>query len=71
MNIDDIIISNNINQAVFNEELAIDAEADKMTVDNCITWLTQQDFSDNSLEIIISAAIVILHERNNNNEEEQ
>lgn len=71
MNIDDIIISNNINQAIFDEDIAIDAEADKMTMDNCIAWLTQQDFSNASLEIIISAAIVILHERNNNNEEEQ
>ena len=71
MNIDDIIISNNINQAVFNEDIAIDTEAGKMTMDNCIAWLTHQEFSDNSLEIIISAAIVILNERNNNNEEEQ
>jgi hypothetical protein len=71
MNIDDIILANNINQAVFNEEIAIDTESGIMTMDNCIAWLTEQEFSDNSLEIIISAAIVILHERNNNNEEEQ
>ena len=69
MNIDDIIISDNINQAVFNEDIAIDTEAGKITMDNCIAWLTQQEFSDNSLEIIISAAIVILHERNNNEEQ--
>ena len=70
MNIDDIIISNNINQAIFDEEIAFSANTSQMTMDNCMAWLTIQEFTNTELEIIISAAIVILHERNNNNEDQ-
>lgn len=63
MNIDDMIISNNISQAIFDADIAIEGEDSAIT--NCINWLEEFEFNDVELEMISQAVLVILRERDN------
>jgi hypothetical protein len=63
MNIDDMIIVNNINQAIFDADIAIQGEDTAIT--NCINWLEEFEFNDVELEIMSQAILVILRERDN------
>jgi hypothetical protein len=63
MNIDDMIIVNNINQAIFDADIAIEGEDSSIT--NCINWLEEFKFNDVELEMISQAILVILRERDN------
>jgi len=66
MNIDDMIIVNNINQAIFDADIAIQGEDTAIT--NCINWLEEFEFNDVELEMMSQAILVILRERDNNKE---
>lgn len=63
MNIDDMIITNNISQAIFDADIAIQGEDSGIT--NCINWLEEFEFNDVELEMISQAVLVILRERDN------
>jgi hypothetical protein len=63
MNIDDMIITNNISQAIFDADIAIEGEDSGIT--NCINWLEEFEFNDVELEMISQAVLVILRERDN------
>jgi hypothetical protein len=63
MNIDDMIIVNNINQAIFDADIAIEGEDTAIT--NCINWLEEFEFNDVELEMMSQAILVILRERDN------
>jgi hypothetical protein len=63
MNIDDMIIVNNINQAIFDADIAIQGEDSAIT--NCINWLEEFEFNDVELEMMSQAILVILRERDN------
>lgn len=63
MNIDDMIITNNISQAIFDADIAIEGEDSAIT--NCINWLEEFEFNDVELEMISQAVLVILRERDN------
>ena len=63
MNIDDMIITNNISQAIFDADIAIQGEDSAIT--NCINWLEEFEFNDVELEMISQAVLVILRERDN------
>jgi|694.fasta_scaffold16214_9 hypothetical protein len=63
MNIDDMIIVNNINQAIFDADIAIQGEDTAIT--NCINWLEEFEFNDVELEMMSQAILVILRERDN------
>lgn len=63
MNIDDMIIVNNINQAIFDAEIAFEGEDTAIT--NCINWLEEFEFNDVELEMMSQAILVILRERDN------
>jgi hypothetical protein len=63
MNIDDMIIVNNINQAIFDADIAIEGEDSAIT--NCINWLEEFEFNDVELEMMSQAILVILRERDN------
>lgn len=67
MNIDDMIITNNISQAIFDADIAIEGEDSAIT--NCINWLEEFEFNDVELEMISQAVLVILRERDNNKEQ--
>ena len=66
MNIDDMIITNNISQAIFDADIAIQGEDSAIT--NCINWLEEFEFNDVELEMMSQAILVILRERDNNKE---
>jgi hypothetical protein len=63
MNIDDMIIVNNINQAIFDADIAIQGEDTAIT--NCINWLEEFEFNNVELEMMSQAILVILRERDN------
>jgi hypothetical protein len=63
MNIDDMIITNNISQAIFDADIAIQGEDTAIT--NCINWLEEFEFNDVELEMMSQAILVILRERDN------
>lgn len=63
MNIDDMIITNNISQAIFDADIAIEGEDSGIT--NCINWLEEFEFNDVELEMMSQAILVILRERDN------
>jgi hypothetical protein len=63
MNIDDMIITNNISQAIFDADIAIQGEDSAIT--NCINWLEEFEFNDVELEMMSQAILVILRERDN------
>lgn len=63
MNIDDMIITNNISQAIFDADIAIQGEDSAIT--NCINWLEEFEFNDVELEMISQAVLVMLRERDN------
>jgi hypothetical protein len=66
MNIDDMIITNNISQAIFDADIAIQGEDSAIT--NCINWLEEFEFNNVELEMMSQAILVILRERDNNKE---
>jgi hypothetical protein len=63
MNIEDMIITNNISQAIFDADIAIQGEDSAIT--NCINWLEEFEFNDVELEMMSQAILVILRERDN------
>ena len=63
MNIEDMIITNNISQAIFDADIAIPGEDSAIT--NCINWLEEFEFNDVELEMMSQAILVILRERDN------
>jgi hypothetical protein len=63
MNIDDMIITNNISQAIFDADIAIQGEDTAIT--NCINWLEEFEFNNVELEMMSQAILVILRERDN------
>jgi hypothetical protein len=63
MNIDDMIITNNISQAIFDADIAIQGEDSAIT--NCINWLEEFEFNNVELEMMSQAILVILRERDN------
>lgn len=74
MNIEEMIISNNINQALDNDiEDMIDelATITSIGVINTIDWLNSFDFTDNELEMISHAVMVMQRERDINNNKGQ
>ena len=66
MNIEEMIIANNINQAMDNDIEDVIEELAMITsvgVRNTMEWLTAFNFTDNELELLGHAIMVMQHER--------